>query len=300
VTSRCATVLAAALLFPCGAGSARADDLALDGAPEQGGLVRAKTVPGAVATLDGRAIRVAPDGQFIFGFGRDAPAHARLDITLPDGGRIARTLDVAPRHWDIQRIDGLPQQQVTPDPALLARIRRENEMAAQARAVDSDGLFFEAPLHWPATGPISGVFGSQRILNGEARQPHSGVDIAAPSGSPVMAAAAGAVTLAEPDFYLTGGTVIIDHGYGLSTTYMHLSAVAVKVGDPIAAGQEIGRVGATGRVTGPHLHWGLNWYEVRLDPMLAAGPLPPPPPASAAAARTTAPDDRESSAPARR
>ncbi len=132
------------------------------------------------------------------------------------------------------------------------------------------------PLHWPATGPISGVYGSQRILNGEPRAPHGGVDVAAARGSPVVAAAGGTVTLAERDLFYTGGTVIIDHGHGLATTYQHMDSVGVTVGQHVEAGERIGTVGATGRVTGPHLHWSLNWYEVRLDPLLVAGPMPEP------------------------
>jgi hypothetical protein len=254
---------------PCTAGT-----LSLDGTVEQGALVRGKADPGATVTLDGRAVRVAPDGSFIFGFGRDAPNHASLDVAFPDGGHEHRDLSVTARSYDIQRIEGLPQQTVTPDAAQMERVAREGEIIKRARAADTDLLFFEEPLRWPALGPISGVYGSQRILNGEARAPHAGVDVAAPRGSPVAAAAAGTVTLAERDLFFTGGTVIIDHGYGLATTYQHMDRVDVKLGQHVEAGEPIGIVGATGRVTGPHLHWALNWYEVRLDPALAVGPMP--------------------------
>jgi murein DD-endopeptidase MepM/ murein hydrolase activator NlpD len=266
-----ATILVALIAVPCWAGT-----LTLEGEVEQGGLVRGKTDPGAHVILDGRAVRVAPDGGFIFGFGRDAPDHAALDITFADGSREHRDLAVQARHYDVQRINGLPEQQVSPDAATLERIKREGAVIARARAADTDLLFFEEPLHWPATGPISGVYGSQRILNGEPRAPHGGVDVAAARGSPVAAAAAGTVTLAEHDLFYTGGTVIIDHGYGLATTYQHMDSVDVMVGQHVAAGERIGAVGATGRVTGPHLHWSLNWYEVRLDPQLVAGPMPEP------------------------
>ncbi len=253
-----------------------AANLTLDGPVEQGALVHGKTEPGAAVMLDGRPVRVAPDGGFIIGFGRDAPAHAALDLTLPDGSREHRDLAIAPRHYEVQRIDGLPERQVTPDPAQLERIKREAALIKQARAADSDMSYFERPLRWPVLGPISGVYGSQRILNGEPRQPHSGVDIAAPAGSPVAAAAGGTVMLAEPDLFFTGKTVIIDHGYGLSTIYQHLSRIDVTVGQHVEAGDVIGAVGATGRVTGPHLHWGLSWYDTRLDPALAAGAMPVP------------------------
>ena len=271
----CSRLLAAVpLLIAAFAVPSWAGTLSLEGSVEQGGLVRGKTDPGAAVTLDGRALRVAPDGSFIFGFGREAPSTAALDVAFPDGSREHRDLAVQARHYDVQRIDGLPEQQVTPDAATRERIKREGVVIAAARAADSNLLFFEAPLVWPAQGPISGVYGSQRILNGEPRAPHMGVDIAAPRGSPIVAAAGGTVTLAERDLFYTGGTVIIDHGYGLATTYQHMDRVDVTVGQHVAAGERIGTVGATGRVTGPHLHWSLNWYEVRLDPMLAAGPMP--------------------------
>jgi len=264
-----ATAIAVVLASP-----ALADTLVLEGPVEQGGLVHGKTDPGATVTLDGRAVRVADDGSFIFGFGRDAPAAARLDVVFADGSSAHRDLKVAARQYDIQHINGLPAQQVTPDAATLERIKREQVTINAARAVDSSLPFFERAFVWPAVGPISGVYGSQRILNGEPRAPHMGLDIAAPRGSPVLAADAGTVTLAERDLFFTGGTVIIDHGYGLATTYQHMDRIDVAVGQKVAAGQPIGIVGATGRVTGPHLHWALNWYEVRLDPALVMGPMP--------------------------
>jgi len=254
------------------ANTASAATLSLDGPLEQGALIRGRTEPGARVVLDGRAIRVAPDGSFIFGFGRDAPATARLDVAFVDGRSEHRDLAVAVRQYDIQRIDGLPPEQVTPDPAVMERIQREAAVVAKARAVDSDLPFFTQALVWPAVGPISGVYGSQRILNGEPRAPHMGLDIAAPRGAPVLAAAAGRVTLAERDLFFTGGTVIIDHGYGLATTYQHMDSVGATVGQHVAAGEAIGTVGATGRVTGPHLHLSLNWYELRLDPALVLEP----------------------------
>jgi exodeoxyribonuclease VII large subunit len=264
-----------ALLFALGlAGGASAGTLTLDGTPEQGGLIRGKTDPDAEVSLDGKKVRVAPDGNFIFGFGRDAPATAVLDVVFADGSRAHRDLAVAPRTWDIRRVDGLPPETVTPDPVLIARINREAAEVAAARATDSDALFFEMKPRWPVLGPISGIFGSQSILNGQPRAPHFGVDVAAPPGSPVVAVMSGTVTLAEKDFFLTGGTIIIDHGYGLSTNYNHLSKVAVHVGQNVAAGEVIGAVGATGRVTGPHLDWRVNWYQVRLDPERVVGPMP--------------------------
>jgi len=265
-----ATLLAA---FLCAA-PALANTLTLDGPMEQGALIRGSAEPGATATLDGRRLRVAPDGAFIFGFARNAPAQASLDIAYRNGGKVHRVLDVAPQHYQIQRINGLPEDEVSPNPETLKRILRDIAAIRAAHHVDSDNRDFEIRLRWPVIGPVSGVFGSQRILNGEPRAPHAGIDIVAPSGTPVAAPAGGEVTLAEPDLTLDGGTVIIDHGYGLSTLYIHLSRIAVRKGERVAQGQPIGAVGATGRATGANLHWGVYWYEMALDPMLAAGPMP--------------------------
>jgi len=263
-----ATVLAL-LLCPVAAPA-----LTLTGPLEQGALIEGEAGPGASVSLDGHRVRVAPDGHFILGFGRDAAGEATLVVTTPEGGSERRTLKIAKRQYDIQRINGLPPEQVTPTPELLARIKAEAEKIRAAHAVDSDQLAFETPMIWPVTGPITGIYGSQRILNGEARSPHLGVDIAAPAGTPVKAAAAGTVTLAEPDLYFTGGTVIIDHGYGLSTIYVHLQRLDVALGERVQQGQPIGLLGATGRATGPNLHWGVHWYNLGLDPELVAGPMP--------------------------
>ena len=252
---------------------AGAAPLELTGHFEQGGLVRGVTVPGATLTLDDRDVPVSPDGHFVFGFGRDAPETARLVLHLPDGSNDERVLTIEKRQYVIQRIEGLPQETVTPNPDQLARIQRE---AAQIRAlrdvVSAEPDAFGA-LIWPAIGPISGVYGSQRILNGEARAPHMGVDVAAPAGTPVVAALGGVVRLTE-EFFLTGNTIMIDHGYGLTTTYLHLSRIDVKAGQHVRQGERIGAIGATGRVTAAHLHWGMEWFGVRLDPQLAVGPMP--------------------------
>jgi len=263
-------VFFALLLLPS---APRAEALQLAGEFEQGGLVRGTTVPGASVALDGREVPVAPDGRFVLGFGRDAPAEAVLVLRLPDGRSEERRLQVARRDYVVQRVEGLPQETVTPDPRLLERIKREADALRALRAVPGRDLDFLTPLVWPAVGPISGVYGSQRILNGVPRAPHLGVDIAAPPGTPVVAAAGGVVRLAE-ELFLTGNTILLDHGYGLTTSYAHLSRIAVAVGQHVRQGEVIGAVGATGRATGPHLHWGLEWLGVRLDPQLAAGPMP--------------------------
>jgi murein DD-endopeptidase MepM/ murein hydrolase activator NlpD len=251
------SIIGLVLLLGCGA--ARATEL--HGRAEQGGIVLGTTRPGASVSLEGKAVPVDAGGRFLLGFGRDAPETAMLTV---DGHGQAVT--IAPRRWDIQHIDGLPPAKVTPDPKALARIKAENELVAARRAAVSPTARFLDGLAAPAEGRISGVFGSQRILNGEARAPHSGTDIAAPVGAPVRAVADGVVTLAHPDMYFTGMTVLVDHGLGLQTVYAHLSRLDVAEGQGVAKGQVIGAVGASGRATGPHLHWGATWLDVRLDP----------------------------------
>ena len=284
--------LAIAALLCLVATAALAGNLTLDGTLTQGALIRGFAGPGGRVTLDGKPVPVAPDGHFIFGFGRDAPTHANLDVTFHDGSHLHRTLAIALRQYDVRRINNLPPAEVTPPPETLARIKQEAATIDRAFARQSDSVAFETPLEWPVTGIITGVYGSQTFLNGQARQPHLGVDITAAAGTPIKAAAGGTITLAESGLYFTGGTVIIDHGYGLSTLYIHLQNIAVRAGDRVTQGQIIGALGTTGRATGPNLHWGLVWNEVRLDPALAAGPMPQSEtasPASTGEARTIAP-----------
>ena len=252
---------------------ASGQELVLTPAPVQGGLALGRVAPGSVVTLDSRPVPVAPDGEFVLGFGRDA-TQATLEIARPGAPAERRTLEIARRRFDVQRVDGLPQARVTPDPAALRRIAEENAEIARARTRVTREGWYRGAWSWPATGPISGVYGSQRILNGEPRSPHWGVDVAAPSGTPVLAPADGEVSLVQPDNFLTGGTVIVDHGYGLNSVYAHLSAIDVTPGERVRRGQRLGAVGATGRTTGPHLHWGINWFEVRLDPALLVPPMP--------------------------
>jgi len=254
----------------------RAAELVLEGDFLQGGLIFGQAVPGAEVTLNGRRVRVTAAGRFIFGFGRDAPPDAALEVAWPDGRVEMRHLAVAKRDYKIQRIDGLPPKMVTPPEAVLARIRAENGRIAEARAVDRAEPMFESGFVWPAIGPISGVFGSQRVLNGEPKRPHFGVDIAAPAGTPVTAPADGVVAIAHPDMYYTGGTVLMDHGHGLTSVYSHLKEVWAKEGARLRQGDPIGSIGATGRATGPHLDWRINWFDQRLDPALLVPPMPAP------------------------
>ena len=195
----------------------------------------------------------------------------------PDGKEETWTLTIRAREYDIQRIEGLPRKMVTPPAETLARIRAESAKVRAARDIDSAEIHFSVPFIWPAKVRISGVYGSQRILNGEPRQPHFGVDVAAPTGTPVHAPAAGEIRLAELDLYYSGGTIILDHGHGLSSSFLHMSRVDVVVGQQVAQGEVIGAIGATGRVTGAHLDWRMNWFEQRLDPaLLVAAQVPKP------------------------
>jgi murein DD-endopeptidase MepM/ murein hydrolase activator NlpD len=277
---RRAPVLAAAvawLLCATGPSLGFAQDLTLEGALSQGGLVYGRTLPGAEVRLDGRPVRVGADGRFLLGFGREAAPEAVLELTLPDGTLARRTLAIEQRSYDIQRVDGLPQEKVTPPEAVLARIAAERAMVAEVRKVDRPEPWFETGFVWPVTGPISGVYGSQRILNGEPRWPHFGVDVAVPVGTPVIAPADGLVVVAHDDMYYSGGTVLLDHGFGLTSAYLHMKEVLVEEGQMLRQGDRLGSVGATGRVTGAHLDWRFNWFDRRLDPVLIAGPMPDTP-----------------------
>jgi murein DD-endopeptidase MepM/ murein hydrolase activator NlpD len=255
------------------AAATAADDCRAD-LPEsvaQGGLVVGRVAPGCAAQVDGREVRVGADGTFVFGVGRDA----RGPIVVRSGraAAAARTVEipVRARQWRIERVNGVPESTVNPPPAIAARIRAEQARVARARERDDPRQDFRFGFIRPLAGRISGVYGSQRILNGTPKDPHFGLDIAAPDGTPFVAPAAGVVTFADRDLYLTGGTVVLDHGHGLSSVFIHLSRIDVVEGQRLEQGQVLGRVGATGRASGPHLHWGFNWFEVRLDPQLLIG-----------------------------
>ena len=247
----------------------------LDGPRTQGGLLRGRVSPGSTVEYEGDAVRVSADGWFLVGFGREAPPEAELVVVFPDGRRERQVLQVKLREYDIQRIDGLPTRKVTPrSEEDLARIRAEVEMVKQARAIDDSRADFLGGFRWPIKGRISGVYGSQRILNGEPRRPHFGIDIAAPTGTPVAAPADGVVTLVHPDMFFSGGTMIVDHGHGLSSAFLHLSRILVEKGERVTQGQTIAEVGSTGRSTGPHLDWRMNLLDRRIDPSLLVGPMP--------------------------
>ncbi len=246
----------------------------LSGELVQGGLVIGQTDPKAKVTLNGRKLRVSPSGKFVFGFHRDYKKKTVLDVRLPDGSQQKQTLKIATRTYKTQHIRGLKKGMVTPSKKALERIRQENRQIGIARANNSPQAWFESGFIWPVKGIVTGVYGSRRVLNGQPRRPHYGIDVAAPAGTPVVSMSDGKVTMAAKDLYFTGGTIIIDHGHGLSSTYSHMLAVDVKVGQLVKQGERIGTVGSTGRSTGPHLDWRVNWFRERLDPALLVPPMP--------------------------
>ncbi|KPL47901.1 peptidase M23 [Xanthomonas axonopodis] len=271
------TVLVAAwlALAPCALTSlpalAQASDaqrVVFPASASQGAMVIGKVPVGSQVRYAGRTLRVSDYGSVVFGIGRDATGPLQVDVTHPDGGSEQVRIAVTPRDWPIERVNGVPPKTVNPPPAIAERIKREQAQVTAARDRDDPRTDFAAPFIWPVQGRISGRFGNARVYNGQPGAGHSGMDIAVPTGTPVKAPAAGVVTFAAPDLYLTGGTVLLDHGFGISSNFLHLSRVDVKVGDRIAQGQVIGAVGATGRATGPHLHWGMNWFDTRIDPLL--------------------------------
>ena len=236
---------------------------------QQGQLVIGHAPTNVKIEFAGHRCRVGKDGAFVFGIDRDAPAKISLHVRYSNGKTDTLSLPVAKREYHIERLEGLPQQTVTPNPEIAARISREQKRVIEARFRDDEREDFLGGFTLPVEGArISGVYGSQRVDNGVAMTPHFGLDMAVPIGTPVHAPAAGLVTFAAPDLYLTGGTVLLDHGFGLTSSFLHMSKLAVKVGDRIRPGQLIGLSGATGRATGPHVHWGFNWFETRIDPEL--------------------------------
>lgn len=235
----------------------------------QGGFITGTVDPGSTITLDGEPLMVTAEGRFALGLAHDAPLAIVLEVRSTEGARQRHEFPVDQRDYPESRIEGLPGAMVTPPKTVLDRIATDNAAVAEARASRRPVADFAEGFIWPLQGTrISGEFGARRILNGEPRQPHFGVDIAAPQGTPILASADGVVTLAAPDLYFTGQTVIIDHGLGVSTTYLHLSRTDVRQGQTVRRGEPIGRVGMTGRATGPHLCWRANWQNVRIDPSL--------------------------------
>ena len=232
----------------------------------QGHYIVGITSPSAKIIIDKKEVKVSNDGYFVFGIDRDRKFD--LTITKIQNGKKEKIIKkVLKRKYNIQRIDGLEESKVTPPESVYKRIKDENNKIGKARSINSDLPFFKNQFIMPVEGIISGVYGSQRILNGKPKWPHYGIDIAAKQGTMIKSSGSGTVTMAEDDLYYTGGTIIMDHGHGISTIYSHLENVMVSVGDKINQGDIIGTVGSTGRSTGPHLDFRINWFQTRLDPM---------------------------------
>ena len=234
---------------------------------QQGSLVRGRAPIGTRLTFMDRQLKLTSDGSFVFGVPFNAPKIATL---FAKGKQCNGPLHfpVVQRSYRTERVDGVPQNTVTPDPETAKRIAMEGAMIQQARTIESDFQYWQQAFQWPANGRQSGVYGSQRILNGQPSSPHLGLDMAAPTGTPVLASQPGKVTLLHQGMVMTGKTLMLDHGFGISTIYIHMSAINVKDGDLVQAGQRIGAIGTTGRSSGPHLHFQVQWFQEKLDPAL--------------------------------
>jgi len=264
-----ATSLALAIL------SAHAADreLQLPDQLQQGQLVVGHAPKGAKIEFAGRRVLVGDDGVFVFGLGRDAPAEEKLHIRYSNGKASDVVLKIARREYETERVNGLPQQTVTPSPELTKRIERERARVAETRHRDDAREDFEQGFLDPVENArVSGLWGRQRIDNGKPMAPHFGLDFAVPNGTPIRATAPGVVTLAEMGMVLNGGIVVLDHGHGVSTTTIHMSRIDVKPGQKLKQGDIVGLAGATGRATGPHVHWAANWFDVPIDPALLPKP----------------------------
>ena len=249
--------------------------IVLTGSMEQGSLIVGRTTPDARVAFDGQSLLVSPEGIFACAFDWDRTRPAEIVAQFSDGTSETRDITPVARQYNVQRVNGLPPKTVNPPPDALERIRSEHARLAEARKTDSPHVWFADPFDWPAPGIMSGVFGSQRIDNGTPMAPHFGVDMANAVGTPIHAPANAAVLLSD-DFFLEGGFTLLDHGHGVFTHYMHQSKRLVGPGDLVKRGDVIGQIGQSGRATGPHLHWGMNWFQVKLDPSLSTRtPVPP-------------------------
>lgn len=236
----------------------------------QGGFYVGKVAPGSQIWFGKDKLKLSSDGHFAFGLNWKQGVVAKFRLINAGGEKFQQWLMVKKQKYDVQHIDGLPPKMVTPPKQVQARIKGDSARVRKARTTDSNRQDFIKSFIWPVRGRISGKFGNHRILNGTPKSPHTGMDIAAPRGTPIVAPLGGVVTMVS-DLYYTGNTLVIDHGFGVSTVFAHMKAVSVSMGQVIKQGNKIGTVGSTGRATGPHLHWGLNWYKERLNPALVLG-----------------------------
>ena len=242
------------------------------GKPLQGSLLLLQVGTDSSLSVNGETIPVSVNGKAIVGFHRDEKEPLHIIETLRDGSKKELTLKPKLRVYQEQRINGLPKNMVTPPDKVLKRIREDRKQVTKARSYSTSINAFEKVFSWPVKGIITGTYGTKRILNGKPRAPHYGIDIAAPTGTPVRAPQAGIIRMVK-NLYFTGWTVILDHGHGLSSTFLHLSSTEINMGESVQKNQTIGKVGSTGRSTGPHLDWRINLLKKRLDPLLVAGEM---------------------------
>jgi len=269
LSKRIILILPFALFF-----AAELHAISFEGEFIQGGLLIGQVQEGQTVSYQGKSIKLTTNNQFLLGLGRNAPAITNITINSQDQDPETITLEIAPRQYNIQKIEGVPAKTVTPPASDLSRIKQDASMVREARKLVSNKQDFLKGFVKPANGPITGVYGSQRFYNGVPKSPHYGIDYAAPTGTPVIAPADGVVTFAHNDLFYSGGTLIIDHGHGLSSTFLHLSEILVKPDQQVTLGMEIAKIGATGRATGPHLDWRMNWLDQRIDPDLVLKVLP--------------------------
>jgi len=240
----------------------------INGEITQGALIIGKEQPDKSIYINKQKIKLSKNGIFVFGINYNQTGNVVIESVDKNNQITSKTYKIKKRQYKIQKIDGLHEKMVTPDQESLEIIKKENDLIKNAQLINSDFEFFLSGFSKPIDGVISGVYGSQRILNGKPRSPHLGIDFAAPKGTEVKSPADGYVTLAEKGFYFTGGSIILDHGHGVSTIYAHLDEILVRKDELIKKGQVIGKVGSTGRATGPHLHFGVNWFDAKIDPEL--------------------------------
>lgn len=262
----CKSLISIALITSFAASSA--EQIALTGEIKQGGLLVGKTSAQNTVTLNGKAISVSSAGDYTFGFSRDDNKSYQLVVTSVNGDRVEKILTPEKRSYNIQRIEGIKKSIMQPNPKSVARAKQDSKQVKTARKVASSLNYFAQGFIAPIEGTITGVYGSQRVYNGVPKNPHFGLDYAGNTGDPVKAPASGTVLLWVPDMFYSGGTMIIDHGHGVSSTFLHLSNSYVKQGDMVKQGQVVAAVGKSGRATGPHLDWRINWFNVKIDPAL--------------------------------
>lgn len=248
--------------------------LTLYGKLVQGTLLRGQAEQGTQVWFNDKPVKVSKEGFFALGVNRDAALSQSLTWKDKKGKKYQHVIKFEKRTYKIQKIDGLPQKMVTPPESVLMRIKEDNKAVAKARKLRDSRTDFMQDFVWPAKGPITGVYGSQRVLNGKPKRPHYGVDVAGPVGQPVYAPADGVVTLYHADMYYSGGTLIIDHGHGITSTFLHLNKGHVKAGQKVKQGDLIAEIGDTGRVTGAHLDWRMNWLNQRIDPAVLVPDTP--------------------------